>query len=453
MPKASPHPYVTWRDGRPRFTPSPTLRKQGHDPKDLKREDGSWFSLGEAIDWSRAFQKQLAEEKAAAAKAKKAHRKSPAAVAPVNPYSQAGFHLRAQRANKYGITVGQIYHDWQHPVHGSVRFRQEQAKPQIAAILNGRRKRAPTQEKAAYSPRTIRDIKQKIGLLELDHPDIWASPVDALTQPIMFSLYEEMVASRGLAQARSIVAWLSVIFSWARKRGKCQFLMNQGQNPAKGLGMATPQPRVRFGTRAEINALIAAADKLEMSEIGDMIVLGVWTGQRQADRLQLVDKGSLNGRRFFRQAKTGAIVDVPESPELVARLAASLERRKAAGVVSPHVILNEQTWQPYGDDGDRYRKRFAQVRAAAAKFCPSLMGKGREDNTPFFEMDLRDTSVTWLALAGATVPEICSVTGHTLDSATRILRHYLAQHPKMADAAISKMIEWYDSNGETEIGV
>ena len=40
----------------------------------------------------------------------------------------------------------------------------------------------------------------------------------------------------------------------------------------------------------------------------------------------------------------------------------------------------------------------------------------------------------------ATVPEIISITGHTPQSATRILRHYLAQHPEMADSAIRKMV-------------
>ncbi|HHV67979.1 MAG TPA: hypothetical protein GXX48_10110, partial [Ochrobactrum intermedium] len=68
------------------------------------------------------------------------------------------------------------------------------------------------------------------------------------------------------------------------------------------------------------------------------------------------------------------------------------------------------------------------------------------------DLDFRDTSVTWMALAGATIPEIISVTGHTAESATRILRHYLARHPEMADSAIRKMVSWYEADGETEIG-
>jgi hypothetical protein len=58
-----------------------------------------------------------------------------------------------------------------------------------------------------------------------------------------------------------------------------------------------------------------------------------------------------------------------------------------------------------------------------------------------------------MALAGATIPEIISVTGHTAESATRILRHYLARHPEMADSAIGKMVAWYEGGGETEFGL
>jgi hypothetical protein len=40
-----------------------------------------------------------------------------------------------------------------------------------------------------------------------------------------------------------------------------------------------------------------------------------------------------------------------------------------------------------------------------------------------------------------------------MESATSILKHYLARHPEMADASIGKMIEWFDAGGETETGI
>lgn len=50
--------------------------------------------------------------------------------------------------------------------------------------------------------------------------------------------------------------------------------------------------------------------------------------------------------------------------------------------------------------------------------------------------DLRGTAVTLLAEAGATVPQIASITGHTLESVTRILVKYLARTRALSEAAI-----------------
>ncbi len=81
-------------------------------------------------------------------------------------------------------------------------------------------------------------------------------------------------------------------------------------NPARALGMQSPEIVVRFGEREEIAALVAAADAMGRPEIGDMVILGVWTGQRQGDRLAMVEHSAelVRGRRMLKQRKTGAIV-------------------------------------------------------------------------------------------------------------------------------------------------
>jgi len=52
--------------------------------------------------------------------------------------------------------------------------------------------------------------------------------------------------------------------------------------------------------------------------------------------------------------------------------------------------------------------------------------------------DIRGTTVTMLAEAGFTVPEIASITGHTLRSAQEILQKYLARTSKLAETVIAK---------------
>jgi outer membrane murein-binding lipoprotein Lpp len=79
-----------------------------------------------------------------------------------------------------------------------------------------------------------------------------------------------------------------------------------------------------------------------------------------------------------------------------------------------------------------YHREFADIRSAAVAGiadkdlapCPSLAGK--------HDQDLRDTAVTWLARAGATLLEITAITGHNLASIHNIMKHYLAITPDSA---------------------
>jgi integrase len=52
--------------------------------------------------------------------------------------------------------------------------------------------------------------------------------------------------------------------------------------------------------------------------------------------------------------------------------------------------------------------------------------------------DIRGTTVTMLAEAGCTLPEIVSITGHRLRRAQEILDKYLARTSRLADSAIAK---------------
>jgi hypothetical protein len=63
------------------------------------------------------------------------------------------------------------------------------------------------------------------------------------------------------------------------------------------------------------------------------------------------------------------------------------------------------------------------------------------------DQDLRDTSVTWLARAGCTMPEICAITGHSAKSVQTIIDHYLGAAAELADAGIDKLVAWMQREG------
>ncbi|MAA97438.1 MAG: hypothetical protein CMN87_18375 [Stappia sp.] len=438
-------PYVKWRDGRPRFSPGPKLRAAGHVGTDLRHPDGGrieparlqpgtrnggeWFTAGEAMDWSAAFARSLA-------------------AAPEKPASRTG-RRAAVRGARY--SVRRLLDEWQ-------------ASPAVIEDL---------------AEKTRRDYAKKARVIEQAAPDLWEAEADALDQTILYGLYEDLRQARGLSTANGVIRVLSAAISWGLRRGKFSVLR---ANPALRLGMKTPAPRVRFATRTELQTQIEVADAVGMPEMADSFVLAVWSGQRQGDRLALTLRGKIKGRIVLRQSKTGAIVQLPAAPELTRRLDAAAARRKAAEVVDPHVILFEKTWNPFKED--HYRHVYSEIRRIGVHglwregrygdkirlLCPCNerfkylpVEHGRTAGTPlvspcaslatFRESDFRDTAVTWLALAGSTVPEIASVTGHSHQSCTQILKHYLAQHPEMASSAIAKMIAWYDADGETEIGL
>lgn len=397
VPHIDLNPDPRTGEPRPRFNPSPALRKLGHTRKNLQHEDGTWFTPGEALDFVRSLTAGVKRDrKAARSTAKKLGIKAPA----------AGL-----------MTVQRLLNEFQNPA----------INPRFTVDGEQRGK----MQRAGLAENTIRDYRQKARVIETGAPEIWALPVAALDSAIVTAMFEDLWSQRGLASARGAIAVLSAAISWGIKRGRVPGL---SANPCRDLGISVPPPRVRAGTPQEIMALIAAADELGLPEIGDMITLAVWTGQRQGDRRALEDAGLVDGRRVFRQSKTGKIVAIKESPELAARLAAAKKRRQAAKILSTRLILDESRWVPFTER--HYNRKLEAVKAVAARSVPSV--------ADLRDQDFRDTAVTWLARAGVDIPGICAITGHQLASATRILRHYIDMTGDMADTAIDRMVAWYD---------
>jgi hypothetical protein len=447
-------PYVAWRDGRPRFMPGKNLRELDFTGEDLRHPEGGkvspadlqlgskntgdWFKAGEAMDWSDAFAKRL--EKLLGAKSETEPAKPAAPKRPRARPTQA-------TAPKGSYPVSQLIEDW---------------------------KRSP-KFKEKLSDKSRRDYASKMKVLSEAHPEIWAAEIDAIDRPIVYGLYERLWEERGLQMSRGIIRVLSSAITWGLNTGK--FTIRE-TNPCLNLGMTQPKPRLRIASRTELLTLVAVADAVKRPDMGDSFILGVWSGQRQGDRLALELKKKTSKRLNLEQSKTGAKVNIPQAPELTNRLEASDRRRRKAGVISNHLVLFENTWKPFNQH--TYRHFFAEIRTIAANglwkaedgtlYCPvntpfrylkhevsagPQTGECIVEACPslasFWDEDFRDTAVTWLALAGSTIPEICSITGHSFQSATQVLKHYLALHPDMADSAIAKLVAWYDGGGDAEL--
>ncbi|MCF1478170.1 tyrosine-type recombinase/integrase [Agrobacterium vitis] len=385
--------YVAWRNGRPRFNPSETLRARGHAGQDLKDEAGNWLKEAECRAWSQSFARQLEEE------ARQNRRKKPGRPRAATEAAPA----------RRGLTLETLLENW----------------------LNTAR----NPDMADRQPNTIRDYRQKIGVIEKRAQDIWYSAAEALSKQICLGLYDKLRTECGLHTAHAVLRVLGIALQWGMDRGHLPSMLI---NPAHKLKMKTPPPRIRFATIKEIDHLVKVADAGGRPEMGDMVIFAVWSGQRQNDRLAFIHTGHENGRIKLRQGKTGALVSIPKAETFRVRIDAAMQRRKEAGVISPNVILDERRWQPF--KADYYRHCFEDLRSEAAKTMPSLK--------TLRDQDLRDTAVTWLAMAGCTIPEICAITGHSFQTANEVMKHYLALNEELADSAMAKMVRWHEGESK-----
>ena len=324
-------PLVTWREGRPRYWPSKAQRELGFRGEDLRHPPlnqdgkpvGAWYSLDEAIKWSNARQEEIAKKREAV---------TTKAFSPARPKNQSV------------LTVGELLLQWQ-----------QLPKFKGKLIVEGRRKRKP------LGADTVRFYRGAAKTLEkFDDGYVWFSPANALTPRALDGILEKIEVAHGLGQARAVRATLSTAYKWAILQGKANI------NPAAGVALPVPDPRLRCGEPEEIAALVKAADDIGRPEIGDSIMLGVWTGQRQADRLQLQGGQILKDGILFRQAKkNGAPLLIPVAPELASRLEAAKQRRREWRVNYTHVVLDEKTRRPF--EKDWYRKVYREVREEAEK--------------------------------------------------------------------------------------
>lgn len=380
-------PYVSWRGGRPRFEPGPGLRKLGFAGEDLKTPDGQWMTVEAARQWAEGVMRKARD----ARKGLKRKKRAPA---------------RKQAADVF--TLEALFEFY----FASQRF------------VGGR-------GHGGLADRTRKDYRAKANAFAAFDPELWGSPASVVDTALASALHERLWTDKGLPMANGMIAVMRLAFSHARRMGKLR------DNPLFNLALPTAAPRLRVWTFLEEAAMMAAADAHD-PEIGDAIVLGLFTGQRQGDVLSLLDHNEAGGKIRFAQSKTGARVRVPAAAALRERLAQARARKEQLGLGEARAtVVCSRTRKPFREDA--FRHRFAALRARAAELCPSVA-------TLWFA-DLRDTAVTRLALAECTMPEIAAITGHSLETINSVMKHYLELSEPHAEKAIAKLERWLGREG------
>lgn len=464
--------YIQWRDGRPKFKPDGRTRKLGFAGQDLRHpNNGPWFTYEEARAWiwgESGYRDGKGGVYGQIVAARKRGR-------PVTG---------TLRANARDHTVEALILDWMRALQNdrssdrlSENTLDSYVKDSNALIYRpetraeARMRRA---KNALFDDPNAGRLKEPFAKME----------VRLIGVPELNEHYLYLKRVRGHHMALHAISAFSAAWTWGQKSTKWRL----GINPRHHLDLAQPKGRIVLVAAEEIAAMVAANDALGRPSIGDAILLGLFTGQRQNDRLALTDGGVLDGRRVFRQSKTKMIVHIKEAPRLTERLRAAADRRaklaERRGVLTPAIVADESTGAEY--ESNTYRHRFADGRAVAIHGwrldetreqaiargekanadwgkgikpdfsypgpwrlppCPSLGMNEDGEYDPKRDQDLRDTCVTLLYRAGCTLLEICDITGHSYAAAKTIVNHYLARDPQRADVAIDKLVAFMQQKG------
>ncbi|HRN83246.1 MAG TPA: hypothetical protein PK857_00380 [Hyphomicrobium sp.] len=401
--------YLKWRDGRPRWEPGPKLRHAGFNGRDLKDAHGQWLSKGAAVEAADAINAEVDEWVATGEKRLR------------EPVPKT--HPRSLQALYDRFTGGD--------------------GPDADSKASPKWQRLSDSSKIDYRNKLRLFLSYKID----DDKKFGDVAVHALQPHHLYNLWEEMHGERGHSMANGTIRVVSSMLSHMRRIGW------RNDNPARNIGMDGVAPRVVVWSPSEIAHLVKTADELGHHSVADAVVLALHTVQRRGDVLALEMPAIAGERSVFRQSKTKARVSVPYTPPLAERITAIRQRRRQGKVIELEapgqlVILDEKGRAYEGDaGGERFGVAFREVRAAAAAakddagalMFPDIAGKQF--------MDLRDTGITRLALAGCTVPEIRAISGHTMTTIHEVLKHYLALDDRMADAAIGKLKVWMAEEG------
>jgi integrase len=268
-------------------------------------------------------------------------------------------------------------------------------------------------------------------------------------------------------EANRVLALISTLFSQAQQLG---YLPEQATNPTRLVKPFPERSRERYVTAAEMPAVFAAIEQEPNPYVRAAFKLYLFTGLRRAELLGLRwrDVDLAERRLRLPDTKAGRPHTLPLSAPAVEIL-----RELPRMLGNPYVLAGESRGKPLVNVTRPWRRIRARVwlvtnpqeatklRAQAeseirARKSDSKHGSDREsviearvlaladrhsEEDAIRIHDLRRTTGSWLAMAGASLPLIGKVLNHSNASTTQIYARLAEDAPRAAlDALAEKMI-------------
>jgi integrase len=292
--------------------------------------------------------------------------------------------------------------------------RHDRTRAPSAQLLSVIRKYQQSDEFKALSPRTQSDYAYWLAReVEAKWGDF---PIAGLTDPRVRELifdWRSELAKTSAKRADNAVGVLRTVLSWGVEHRLVT------TNPATKIASLYTGSRVdKIWSDADEALILAHASQC----VSEVIVAAADTGQRKGDLLRLTWPAYDGTHIRLQQSKRGRRVIIRVTQRLKAILDAKSRHSPFA------FIFTNSEGHPWKEASFDTLWRRARIAAGIA---------GLTFN------DLRGTAVTRLALAGCSIPEIASITGHSLKDVSTILdKHYLHRDQKLSDGAIAKLEAW-----------
>lgn len=263
----------------------------------------------------------------------------------------------------------------------------------------------------------------------LDAISVWAGDIQAasITAKSVQDLYEAN-RDKSPRKAMYLIQVLRLLFSY----GERVSFIPKNTNPATRPGLSYKSAKGTIWTPEQVAHFVATADAMNYYSIGTAVMLDEWLGQRKGDIVTIPMNVYRDGALHLAQNKTSAEVVLPVDmvPALKARLEEQAKRNRRHKVPGT-TLIQQLDGGAYSADG--FSSAFERIRLKAAETMPAL------EKLVF--KDLRHTAVTRLAEAGAEIPMIAAVTGHTFKSCQEIIDRYNIRTKKMAREAFQRRID------------
>lgn len=407
-----------WREGRPRWIPSPGLRREGWKGHDLRDVQAGWLSRGQSIDRAEAINEAVA-----------GWRRGEPVPAPFLAIAPAGAEaIEATPRGKDPRAIGALldrYMGVPGTRPGTWKIRPsdqwDELAPKTQQDRRSKLKRfvdvlagfavLPPGHPSTWPPETFKRYQAKVALARAHSVYVLQPPAfGEAGEPVLEQVYKKLKAASGHVMAHSTLSQVSAWLTWCRKNARAV-----PANWAETVARETPRGRLVVWELGQMQRFIARAEAMGLHSLADSMVLGVDLSWSQGDRLALTwDRIGAENRVRSCRRKTGAAMETRLLDTLGGARLDAIRKRQAVlfgpHVKPTHVLVCEDTGAPW--KADWYRHRFAEVRDA----------EGLGD---LHDQDLRDTAVTIAYEASLTEPEIASRTGHSLKRIREILdAHY-----------------------------